>query len=238
MYEARLREALPEVRERIEAARVRRGGGDPVTLVAVTKGHPLAAVEAAWAAGLRDCGENRVPELEAKRAELGARAVAIDAGLTWHLIGHLQRNKVRRALPLFQLVHSVDSERLAAELSSEGARAGANVPVLLQVNASGEESKSGFGIGDEFVAAAARVVALPHLRVLGLMTMAPFTDDERVLRTTFSGTRELFVRCGREVPGFEAAHLSMGMSNDYEIAIEEGSTMVRLGTVLFGERQP
>lgn len=237
MYEARLREALPAVRERIEAARSRRGG-EPVTLVAVTKGHPLAAVEAAWAMGLRDCGENRVPELEAKRTELGARAAAIDSGLTWHLIGHLQRNKVRRALPLFQLVHSVDSERLAAELSGEAKRAGVNVAALLQVNVSGEESKSGFGTGDEFVAAAARVAALPHLRVLGLMTMAPFTDDERVLRTTFSGTRDLFARCAREVPGFEAVHLSMGMSNDYEIAIEEGSTMVRLGTVLFGERQP
>ena len=237
MYETRLQEALPVVRERIEAAR-RRRGGDPVTLVAVTKGHPLAAVEAAVAAGLGDCGENRVLELETKRLELETRSPDTAAGVKWHLIGHVQRNKVRRALPLFQLVHSVDSERLAAELSAEAGRAGATVALLLQVNVSGEASKSGFGGDDAFIAAAQRVAALPGLHVQGLMTMAPFTADERLLRETFRATRALFERCAREVPGFEASHLSMGMSNDYEIAIEEGSTMVRLGTVLFGERQP
>lgn len=235
MYDVQLREALPRVRERIEAARLR-GGGAPVTLVAVTKGHPLAAVAAAWGAGLRDCGENRVAELEWKRAELVERDAAADAGITWHLIGHLQRNKVRRSLPLVDLLHSVDSERLAQELSAEAARLGRTLPVLLQVNVSGEETKGGFEGAEALLEGAARIAALSSLRVSGLMTMAPFTADERVLRRTFAAMRELQERCVREVPRFEGRHLSMGMSNDYEIAIEEGSTMVRLGTVLFGER--
>lgn len=235
MYDARLREALPLVRERIEAAR-RRAGGGAVTLVAVTKGHPLAAVEAALAAGLRECGENRVPELEEKRFALAEGGGP--AAVHWHLIGHLQRNKVRRALPLFDLVHSVDTERLAAELSAEAVRGGVEASALLQVNVSGEATKSGFTDDDAFIEAAGRITALPSLRVRGLMTMAPYTDDERVLREVFRRTRELFGRCAREVPRFEATHLSMGMSNDFEIAIEEGSNMVRLGTVLFGERQP
>lgn len=237
MYEARLAEALPRVRERLERA-VARAGGRPVTLVAVTKGHPLEAVVAAWRAGLGNVGENRVGELEAKRGELRQTAPEADAGLCWHLVGHLQRNKVRRALPVSGLIHSVDSERLAEELSREAQRAGSAVGVLLQVNVAGEATKGGFEKTDELLAAAARIAALPGLRVSGLMTMAPFTSDERVLRAVFRGARERFERCALEVPGFEATHLSMGMSNDYEIAIEEGSTMVRLGTVLFGERQP
>jgi hypothetical protein len=151
------------------------------------------------------------------------------------LIGHLQRNKARRALPLFDLIHSVDTVRLAEVLSAEGDRAQVNVPILLQVNASGEETKGGFGAA-ELMDAAGRIVSLPRLRVLGLMTMAPLTEDEGVLRKMFAQTRQLFEMCGARVPGFEARHLSMGMSNDYEIAVEEGSTMVRLGTVLFGER--
>jgi hypothetical protein len=237
MYEARLRETLPVVRERLERA-ADRGGGQAVRLVAVTKGHPPAAVAAAWRLGLRDCGENRVTELEAKRQELRESEPETEAGVSWHLIGHLQRNKVRRALPLTGLIHSVDSERLAAEVSQEAVRASRTVAVLLQVNVSGESSKGGFGTADELVAAAMRVAALPGLRVMGLMTMAPFTADEAVLRSTFRGARALFERCRVEVPAFIAEHLSMGMSNDFEIAIEEGSTMVRLGTVLFGERQP
>lgn len=229
MYEARLRSNLPVVEARIERARSRSGGA-PVTIVAVTKGHPVAAVRAAAAAGLQLCGENRVQELEQKRAELG------DHGLHWHLIGHLQRNKVRRALPLFDLIQSVDSMRLAQELSAEAVRSDRVVEALVQVNASGEASKGGFdaGAGTEPVGA---VCALPNLRVHGLMTMAPFTEDELVVRTTFARTRALFDACARELPDFQAQHLSMGMSNDFEIAVEEGATMVRLGTVLFGERE-
>lgn len=234
MYSKRLAEKLPVVRERVARAVARRGGGE-VLLVAVTKGHPLEAVEAVWAAGVGDVGENRVAELEEKRAALGARNGEADAGLHWHLIGHLQRNKVRRALGRFELIHSVDSERLAGVLSAEAERAGVVVRALAEVNVSGEATKGGFE-GREAVAALARVCALPGLRLEGLMTMAPFTSDEAVLRGTFSAARALLERCRAEVPGFAGRELSMGMSNDYEIAIEEGSTMVRLGTVLFGER--
>jgi hypothetical protein len=229
MYEARLRQNLGVVEERIARAR-EHGGGGPVTIVAVTKGHPAAAAAAAHAAGLHVCGENRVQELEEKRAAL------TDLGIEWHLIGHLQRNKVRRALPLFDLMHSVDSLRLARELSAEAERTARRVAVLVQVNASGEETKGGFDAG-QGSAAVADVCALAHLRVCGLMTMAPLTDDDGVIRATFARTRALFDACARDVAGFEPRHLSMGMSGDFETAIEEGATMVRLGTVLFGERE-
>ncbi len=228
MYEETLKQSLPRVRERIAAAQERAGRAGDVTLVAVTKGHPVDAVKAAIAVGLGTCGENRVQELQSKVESVGRNAVA------WHLIGHLQRNKVRQALPLFDLIHSVDSLRLARELSKEAGRAGTDVRGLVQVNTSGEDSKGGFE--DDVVATVRSIVALPGLRVEGLMTMAPLTEDEPTLRATFRRARGLFERCGREVEGFEARHLSMGMSNDFEIAVEEGSTMVRLGTVLFGER--
>jgi pyridoxal phosphate enzyme (YggS family) len=228
MYDARLRENLPRVEERIGRVLERAGSNARVTIVAVTKGHPPDAVRAAVEVGLVDVGENRVVELEEKRAE-------VDVHVRWHLIGHLQRNKVRRALPLFHLVHSVDSLRLAEALSAEAERAGVEVAALVQVNASGEVTKGGLTV-DGGVDPIAQIAKLPGLRVQGLMTMAPFTDDEAVVRRTSSSTRALFDVCGAAVPEFEARHLSMGMSNDFEIAVEEGSTMVRLGTVLFGER--
>jgi pyridoxal phosphate enzyme (YggS family) len=228
MYAARLRENLPRVEDRIARAAERAGHAADVRVVAVTKGHPLAAVEAAAGAGIRDCGENRVAELERKHAELGGP-------VRWHLIGHLQRNKVRRALGLFDLMHSVDSMRLAAELAKEADRAGRRIEILVQVNASGEETKGGLDV-ESALDTIAKMVELPTLHVRGLMTMAPFTDDEAVLRRTFQRTRGLFDACARDVEGFDALHLSMGMSNDFELAVEEGSTMVRLGTALFGER--
>jgi len=225
----RLSQRVEEVRARIERARERGGGRHPVTLVAVTKTHPASAVRAAIEAGVGDVGENRVPELEEKVAEVGRGSVR------WHLIGHLQRNKVRRALPLFDLLHSLDSLRLAEVVSEEAVRAGTTARVLVQVNSAGEESKGGFAPA-EAVDAVGRVCELPGLRVEGLMTMAPFTDDEAVLRSAFRTTRRLWEEAARQVPAFRALHLSMGMSNDYEIAVEEGSTLVRVGTVLFGER--
>jgi pyridoxal phosphate enzyme (YggS family) len=227
-YDDSLRVALPVVRARIEAARTR-AGTKAVTIVAVTKGHGADAVRAARAAGLLHCGENRVQELESKVAELGRVAV------TWHLIGHLQRNKARKALPLFDLIHSVDNLELAQVLDREAARANATVRALVQVNTSGEESKGGFS-EDEVVDAVAQICALPHLRIDGLMTMAPLTEDEALIRMTFARARRAFDRCAKDVAGFTALHLSMGMSHDFEAAIEEGSTMVRLGTVLLGER--
>jgi PLP dependent protein len=221
---------VAEVRERIEAACLRSGrAASSVTLVAVTKSHPPEAVEAARAAGVRDAGENRVQELEGKVAAVGRDAVR------WHLIGTLQRNKVRKALPLFDLLHSLDSVRLAEKLSEEAVAAGLTVRALAQVNVAGEASKGGFGPG-EAPDALARICALPGLVVEGLMTMAPFVEDEAVLRRTFAATRRLAEEVARQVPAFRPEHLSMGMSNDFELAVEEGSTLVRLGTVLFGDR--
>jgi PLP dependent protein len=223
-----LKSRVDEVRERIEAARVRAGRADPVTLVAVTKTHPPDVVRAAIAAGVGDVGENRVQEMDEKVGEIGRDAVR------WHLIGHLQRNKAARAVAIADLVHSLDSVRLAEALSAEAVKAGTTVRALVQVNTSGEESKFGLG-ADEAVDAVARMAGLPGLRLEGMMTMAPFTDDETVIRRTFAGARRLCEDAARQVPGF-GRQLSMGMSNDFEAAVEEGSTLVRVGSTLFGER--
>ena len=224
---------LPRVRERIAAA-AERSGRDPgaVRVVAVTKGHPPGAIEAALAAGLRDIGENRVEELQWKAPLFVAGTV------TWHAIGHIQRRKAAGAARLAALIHSVDSLRLAEKLSRLGEAEGRLIPVLVQVNASGEATKGGFPAArapDEAVAGIARVAGLPGLRVEGLMTMAPFVADEATVRATFRTTRAVLEAASR-IDGVEGRELSMGMSNDYEIAVEEGSTMVRLGTTLLGKR--
>jgi PLP dependent protein len=231
MFEELLGVNLPRVEERIASALRRADRTDTVRLVAVTKGHPPAAVAAAWRAGIGDLGENRVQELDEKRAAYPPGA----AGPTWHLIGHLQRNKARRAVALSDLIQSVDSQRLAEELSREAQRAGITVRVLVQVNMAGEASKGGLeaGIAVQGVAA---IAGLPGLACEGLMTMAPLTEDEAVIRRTFAETRRLLERCLADGVPLQGRELSMGMSGDFEIAIEEGSTMVRLGTVLFGER--
>jgi len=222
---------VADVRERVARASERGGRPNDVRVVAVSKGHPPAAVEAALRAGLAVFGENRIQELESKVAAVGrARA-------EWHMIGHLQRNKARVGVRLFDSIHSVDSIRLARTLSREAERAGGRVSGLLQVNISGEETKGGFE-EPEVVDALGTVAELEWLDIQGLMTMAPWTDDETVLRRVFRRTRELLDRCAREVPeALKARELSMGMTNDFEIAIEEGATLVRLGTVLFGERE-
>lgn len=220
-----VQEAVAEVRSRIAGARARGGHGQDVTLIAVTKTHGPEAVEAAYAAGITDVGENRVQEAEAKMAQ-------VTVPVRWHLIGHLQRNKAKQALR-FALIHGMDSERLAVALHDETAKAGRTLEVLLQVNVSGEGSKSGVAPAD-VPALADRLHALPSLRVRGVMTMAPFDAEERVLRDVFSGARA--VRSVLQSAGHAADWLSMGMSGDYEIAVEEGATHVRLGTVLFGSR--
>lgn len=230
MWDSRLAERLPPVRERIGRALDRAGRGGDVRIVAVTKGHPAEAVAAALRAGLDTVGENRVQELAEKVGAIGRGAAE------WHLIGHLQRNKARQAMELLDAIHSVDSLRLARTLASEGARAGRTVRALLQVNVSGEESKGGFE-GDAAIDALGEIGGLDRLEIHGLMTMAPWTDDERVLRRTFAAARRLLEECRRQVPdALRGGELSMGMSNDFEIAVEEGATMLRLGTVLFGER--
>jgi len=229
MEYSELRSRLGVVRERIEAACLRSGRQpDSVTIVAVTKSHPPTAVQAARAVGLEDVGENRVQELESKVAVLGRDAAR------WHLIGHLQRNKVRKAIEHADLIHSVDSVRLAEKLSEEGVATGRVVRALVQVNVSGEESKGGIE-GDGAIDQVARICGMPSLEILGLMTMAPFTDDVDRIRSVFAATRKLS-DSAVSLPGYEARYLSMGMSGDFEVAVEEGSTLVRLGTVLFGER--
>jgi PLP dependent protein len=231
MYSRLLAENLPRVRERIAQA-ADRGGRDPasVRLVAVTKGHPLEALQAALEAGIRDLGENRLGELEEKRAALGEDTPAI-----WHMIGHLQRRKAPGVRPMAHLLHSLDSLKLAQRLERTAPEGTAPLPVLLQVNTSGEEAKYGFS-PEAYRDQVGEVLSLPSLKVEGLMTMAPFTEDEGVLRATFRGLRELHEETLSAHPEYQGAELSMGMSNDFELAVEEGSTLVRLGTVLLGER--
>jgi len=230
MYRRRLESSLAEVMARIEAA-ARRAGRDPagVKVVVVTKGHGIEAAEAAVELGLRDLGENRVEQLEERAGRFAPGSVR------WHMIGRLQRRKAPRVREVADLLHSLDSLRLAERLdgtAEEGARV---LPVLLQVNTSGEESKGGFE-PRSLKRAAERIGGLESLRIEGLMTMAPFTSDDRVLRSTFASLRTLQEELREEVPGYAGEQLSMGMSNDFEIAVEEGSTMVRLGTILLGEQ--
>ncbi len=228
-YAARLERTLPELRERVRRV-AEEAGRDPasVRIVAVTKSHPLDAVDAALAAGLHDLGENRVEELDEKRA---ARP---DVPATWHLIGHVQSRKASRAAELADLVHSVDSSRLAERLARVGEGEGREVAVLAQVNTSGEGSKSGFEL-EGAVETIHEVAELRGLRVRGLMTMAPFVDDEGMLRAAFASLRETGERL-RRVTDRVGDELSMGMTNDLDVAIREGSTMIRIGTALFGER--
>ena len=221
-------EALPERLAQVRAE-IARLAPQPVTIVAVTKGFGTDAVRAARDAGLADIGENRVQEALEKQQELGARSQEL--GIRWHLIGHLQRNKAKLVPGRFELVHSIDSLELATELDK---RADAPVRVLLQVNVAGEEQKSGCA-PDEAPALARQVAALAHLRLEGLMTMAPFTDDVDVQRRTFRGLRVLRDRI-KEEEGVWLPTLSMGMSGDYATAVHEGATVIRLGTVLFGPR--
>ena len=221
---ADIAENLRRVRERIDAA-CRRAGRSPdeVTIVGVSKGFSASAVVAAYEAGLSDVGENRVQEAAAKVAA----ATAQGARPRWHLVGHLQRNKVKTALGLFDIIHSVDSLRLA-EAVGRGAGARAPVSVLLEVNVAGEESK--FGLApDEVAVVLARARALPNLDVLGLMTVAPLAADAEEVRPVFRRLRELGKSLGLR-------HLSMGMSDDFEVAVEEGATLVRIGRAIFGPR--
>jgi len=220
-----LAERLAETQARIAAAAAR-GSGQQVTLVAVTKTHGVDAVRAVQALGVTNVGENRVQEALPKMDEAGP-------GLRWHLIGHLQRNKAR-AVDRFALVHSIDSIRLADAVAAVGKERGRPVPVLMQVNVSGEATKGGFEPG-ELDAAAGHIAGLEGLQVQGVMTMAPFEAPEAVLRATFSGARAA-LEAVRRAGLVGARELSMGMSGDYEIAVEEGATIVRLGTVLFGAR--
>jgi pyridoxal phosphate enzyme (YggS family) len=220
-----LAERVAEVRARIEAAQARSGHGLQVTIVAVTKTHGPEAARAAYEAGLHDVGENKVQEALKKMA-------AVDVPVRWHLIGHLQRNKIK-ALEQFVLLHSLDSAKLADAVCEFGIARGRAVDALIELNLSGEESKGGFTLS-ELLPEAERLVSLSGIRIRGVMTMASFTATESELHRTFAEARA--ARDTLVEAGHPAEELSMGMSNDYEIAVEEGATMVRLGTTLFGAR--
>ncbi len=217
------------VRERMARAAERAGRrADEVTLVAVSKTFPAEAIRAAYDAGLREFGENRVQEFEAKRPKLA------DLDSTWHLIGHLQSNKSRRAAQLFDRVDSVDSLALAQKLDSAAAEYGKRLPVLIEVHLGGEATKSGVA-ETELSALAENLSALAHLELRGLLAIPPYSDDPERTRPYFRKLRELrdglSRRLGRPCPA-----LSMGMSHDFEVAIEEGATEIRVGTALFGSR--
>lgn len=224
-----LAENLRQIQNRISAA-CARAGRDPasVTLLAVTKTHPPEAVKAAVDLGLALFGENKVQEAKAKIPLCPARA-------RWHMIGHLQSNKCRDAVGLFEMIQGVDSLHVAEELNKRAEQAAKTMPILLEVNVVGEASKFGYKPA-QLLADFEKLNALPRLEIHGLMTIPPWNPVPEKVRPVFRQLRELKDRCEQAL-GAPLPHLSMGMSGDFEVAIEEGATIVRIGTALFGERK-
>ncbi len=227
---------LAQVRERIAQAAAR-AGRDPesIRLVAVTKGQPLDVVRAALELGLRDLGENRVEEALPKIQALGP-----EAPVRWHMIGHLQSRKAPKVPGYFTMVHSVDREKIALRLDRFAGQRGLRLPVLMECNVSGEATKYGWPAWQRaqwpaLLPALRRILELPNLEVQGLMTMAPWVDDEAVLRRVFGTLRELQLFLQERLPG-PWRELSMGMSDDYPVAVEEGATILRIGRAIFGPR--
>jgi pyridoxal phosphate enzyme (YggS family) len=219
---------LNNVRQRLAAA-CARAGRDPasVTLVTVSKGHPAETVRAAADLGLSVFGENRVQEARAKIGLCPGR-------LRWHLIGHLQSNKCRDAVHFFEMIQSVDSLALAREINKWAETSAKTMPVLIEVNVAGESSKFGY-TPEKVLAELKELNALPKLEVHGLMTVAPFAQEAERVRPVFRRLRELKGQC-EELLGAPLPHLSMGMSGDFEVAVEEGATMIRLGSAVLGPR--
>lgn len=224
---------LDDVRARIAAA-CRRAGRNPdeVTLVVVSKTQPMAAIQAALAHGQHDFGENRFEEVASKIAL--AHELRIDDAIRWHFIGNIQSRKSAQAIGPFALIHAVDRLKIAERLSRDALQAGCVLSVLLEVNVSGEESKHGFS-ADELRQALPQLAQLAGLRIQGLMTMAPLMDDPQQVRPTFRSLRLLRAELAATTPQVDWRHLSMGMTNDFEVAIEEGATIVRIGTAIFGD---
>ena len=232
MYRALLEGRISTVRERMAQA-ASRGGRKPseVTLVAVTKVFPADVVREAVALGLNVFGENRVQEAREKIPLVGRE------GVSWHLVGHLQRNKVKYCFDLFDLIHSVDSLALAEEIDRRAEARDTEMEVLLEVNVGGEDVKHGVAPEDALMLAEA-VSRLQRVKVKGLMTMPPWVADPQENRGHFRALREVSQEIARAgIEGVEMKELSMGMTADYEVAIEEGSTMVRIGTAIFGVRE-
>ena len=239
-----LAEKLDEVRGRIAAA-ASKAGRDPkeVTLVAVTKNAAPEQIREIVQLGVSDLGESRVQVITQRipqvneflaRQRTHGEPGAVPAKLRWHMLGHLQRNKVKPLLPLVDYIHSVDSLRLAEEIEQHAGKLGKRVPIMLEVNASEESSKFGVAVGAA-VHLAEQIDTMQNVALVGLMTMAPLTDDAEKCRFVFGRTREIFEEMKwHKIGGTNFRHLSMGMSNDFETAIAEGSTMVRIGASLFG----
>ena len=224
-------ENIAKVRERIAAACARAGRrAEDVRLIAISKTFPAECIRQAYEAGLRDFGENRVQEAAAKRPALA------DLNVTWHLVGHLQSNKAKPARELFQWIHSVDSLRLAERLDKVAAPRGEKLPVLIEVNLGGEAAKTG-AEPSAVIALAEALSRLETLELRGLMAIPPFLDEPEMVRPYFRRLRELREEiAARDFPNVSMQELSMGMSHDFEVAIEEGATMVRVGTAIFGPR--
>ncbi len=223
-------ENLAKVEKKVCAACERAGRRrDEVTLIAVSKTKPVSMIEELLPGGTRDFGENKVQELCEKYEQL-------PKDIRWHLIGHLQRNKVKYVVDKACLIHSVDSLRLAEAISAEGKKRGITVPVLIEVNVAGEESK--FGVKPEEAEGLIREIAgMPSISVKGLMTIAPYVENPEENRIHFSNLRKLYVDIkNKNIDNVSMNILSMGMTGDYEVAIEEGATMIRVGTGIFGER--
>ncbi|MGB2824882.1 MAG: YggS family pyridoxal phosphate-dependent enzyme [Phycisphaerae bacterium] len=235
---ARIERNLQRIREDIAGA-CRRVGRTPrdVSIVAVTKLVDMETVKNLLDAGLTELGENRAQQLTERAAETGAyvrrRRSPLPSPVRWHMIGHLQRNKVRSVLECTEVIHSVDSLRLAEEIHNRAERLGRIVDVFLQVNCSQEEQKFGVAVGAA-VHLAELICTLGNVRLNGLMTMAPLADDPERARPSFVRLRELFEEIrGERIGGEHFRHLSMGMSQDYAVAVEEGATILRIGTALF-----
>ena len=225
-----LKENFQSVEARIQAACDRAGRSrKEVTLIAVSKTKPVEMLQTIYDAGSRDFGENKVQEMCDKIEQL-------PTDIRWHMIGHLQTNKVKYIVGRVSLIHSVDSLHLAQEIEKQAAKLDVIVPILIEVNIAEEESK--FGIHKEETSSLVReVAALPHIRIQGLMTIAPYVENPEDNRAYFRGIKQLSVDIAREnIDNVSMDCLSMGMTGDYEVAIEEGATMVRVGTGIFGER--
>ncbi|WP_349948135.1 YggS family pyridoxal phosphate-dependent enzyme [Lacrimispora sp. BS-2] len=225
-----VKENLEEVNNRILAA-CKRAGRNPeeVILIAVSKTKPAVMISEAYSAGVRDFGENKVQELCEKY-------LALPEDIRWHMIGHLQRNKVKQVIDKAVLIHSVDSIRLAEQIEEDAARKNLIVDILLEVNVAEEESKFGFKL-EETESAIRKIASLPHVRIKGLMTIAPFVENSEENRPVFKKLRQFYVDMqSKNIDNVSMNMLSMGMTGDYEIAIEEGATLVRVGTGIFGTR--
>ena len=223
-------ENIEKVQARITAACNRAGHDrENVTLIAVSKTKPIADLEEAYRVGVRDFGENKVQELVEK-------AEVLPKDIRWHMIGHLQRNKVKYIVDKVCLIHSVDSLRLAEEISKEAMKKQLTVSILVEVNVAGEETKFG-STSEEAIQLVKKIAALPGICIKGLMTIAPFVENPEENRKYFSKLRQLAVDINdKNIDNVTMHVLSMGMTGDYEVAVEEGATLVRVGTGIFGER--